>query len=217
MLSPKSHVSAHKYLATKPFSRPVAHHALPGWGSPGSLCCGAGLPPCHSQACGDEKGTGRTRGRGAPWGCQGRLLVTQPPAWGTLMGPQAGMGWRSQEGTWGIPADAVGEEVPVDLAQELGQGAGEEGEVELVSDEVPSPAQEIHQALGVGVQLCRCRGRAIAPAPHQTHATRNGVPPCAPTPTRPPGSPHRLVLARQVSSARRAQVARPWGSRQDLA
>lgn len=133
------------------------------------------------------------------------------------MGPQVGMEWPSQEGTWGIPADTGWEEMPVDLAQELGQGAGEEGEVELVSDEVPSPAQEIHQGLGVRVQLCRCRGRAIALAPHQTHAARNGVPPCALAPARPPGSPHRLVLARQVSSARRAQAARPCVARQDPA
>lgn len=39
--------------------------------------------------------------------------------------------------------------MPVDLAQELGQSAGEEGEIKLVSDEVPSPAQEIHQGLGI--------------------------------------------------------------------
>lgn len=95
------------------------------------------------------------------------------------MGPQAGTGWPSQEGTWGIPADTGGEKMPIDLAQELGQGTGEEGEVELVSDEVPSPPQEIHQGLSIGVQLCRCSGRAMGPAPHRTHATRNGVPPCA--------------------------------------
>lgn len=39
--------------------------------------------------------------------------------------------------------------MPVDLAQELGQSAGEERDIKLVSDEVPSPAQEIHQGLGI--------------------------------------------------------------------
>lgn len=81
-LSPKSHVSAHECLAPKPCSPlcPMAHHALPGRVSLGSFCCGAGLAPCHSWVCGDKKGTGGTRGRGAPWGCQGRLLVPRPPA-----------------------------------------------------------------------------------------------------------------------------------------
>lgn len=37
----------------------------------------------------------------------------------------------------------------IDLAQELGQSAREEREIKLVSDEVPSPAQEIHQGLGI--------------------------------------------------------------------
>lgn len=97
--------------------------------------------------------------------------VQAPGAPATGMGgdqwdPKRAQGAPAQEGTWGIPADAGGEEVPIDLAQELGQGAGEEGEVKLVSDEVPSPAQEIHQGLGIGVQLCGCNRRAMAPAPH---------------------------------------------------
>lgn len=94
------------------------------------------------------------------------------------MGPQTGTEWPSREGTWGIPADTGREEMPIDLAQELRQGASEEGEVKLVSDEVPSPAQEIHQGLGVGVQLCGCSGKAMAPLVHQTHTTRNGIPTC---------------------------------------
>jgi len=80
--------------------------------------------------------------------------------------------------------------LPVDLAQELGQGTGEEGEVKLISDEVPSPAQEIHQGLGVGVQLCGRSSRAIALAPHRPHAARNRVP------------PNTLALARLTASSR---------------
>lgn len=94
--------------------------------------------------------------------------------------------------------------MPVDLAQELGQSTGEEGEIKLVSDEVPSPAQEIHQGLGVGVQLCGHRGRDVALAPHQKWGLSLHR-----SPGMTPSSPHRLILAWQVSSARRAQVARP--------
>lgn len=94
--------------------------------------------------------------------------------------------------------------MPVDLAQELGQSAGEEGEIKLVSDEVPSLAQEIHQGLGIGVQLCGHTGRDVALAPCQKWG-----PSPHPSPGMTPSSPHRLILAWQVSSARRAQVARP--------
>lgn len=94
--------------------------------------------------------------------------------------------------------------MPVDLAQELGQSAGEKREIKLVSDEVPSLAQEINQVLSIGVQLCGHRGRDMALAPHQKWG-----PSLHPSPGMTPSSPHRLVLAWQVSSARRAQVARP--------
>lgn len=94
--------------------------------------------------------------------------------------------------------------MPVDLAQELGQSAGEEGEIKLVSDEVSSLVQEIHQGLGIGVQLCGHRGRDVTLAPRQKWG-----PSLHPSPGTTPSSPHRLVLAWQVSSARRAQVARP--------
>lgn len=94
--------------------------------------------------------------------------------------------------------------MPVDLAQELGQSAGEEGEIKLVSDEVPSLAQEIHQGLGIGVQLCGHRGRDMALASCQKWG-----PSLDSNPDMTPSSPHRLVLAWQASSARRAQVALP--------
>lgn len=94
--------------------------------------------------------------------------------------------------------------MPVDLAQELRKSAGEEGEIKLVSDEVPSPAQEIHQGLSIGVKLCGHRGRDMALVPHQKWS-----PSLLPSPSMTPSSPHRLILAWQVSSARRAQVARP--------
>lgn len=60
-LSPKWHVSAHQYPNHLPnlFSPCGPHASPPGW-SLGSHCCGAGLAPCHSQACRD-----RTRDRGA--------------------------------------------------------------------------------------------------------------------------------------------------------
>lgn len=115
-------------------------------------------------------------------GRRDRVLVFQPSA----QGGTSPKGGTAHTGTWGIPTDAGGEEVPVDLAQELGQGAGEEGEVELVSDEVPSPAQETHQGLGIGVQLCGFSKRAVSPAPCQTSSVPQ---PCA------IASSHRIASA----------------------
>lgn len=76
-------------------------------------------------------------------------------------------GCTAHVGTWGISTDADGEEMTIDLAQELWQGAGKEGEVKLVLDEVPSLAQETHQGLGVGMQLCGFSKRAVSSAPCQ--------------------------------------------------
>lgn len=70
----KWHVSAHQYPNHLPnlFSpSSVAHHASPARRSLGSHCCGVGLAPCHSQACGD-----RTRERGA-------LLEARAGYWGS--------------------------------------------------------------------------------------------------------------------------------------
>lgn len=76
-------------------------------------------------------------------------------------------GGTAHVGTWGTSTDADREEMAIDLAQELGQGAGEEREVKLVSDKIPSTAQETHQGLGVGMQLCGFSKRAVSPAPCQ--------------------------------------------------
>lgn len=101
---------------------------------------------------------------------------------GVTDGTLSGHGVIQRGCTWGIPANAGWEEVPIDLAQELGQGVGEEGEVKLVSDEVTSPAQEIHQGLGIGVQLCRHTRKDMVLAPHWPHPIKNGVPPPVKTP-----------------------------------
>lgn len=71
-------------------------------------------------------------------------MVPWPPGQGNRWDPKWAQCGPAKEDTWGIPAATVGEDLPIDIAQKLWQSMGEEGEIQLVSDEVPSPAQEIH-------------------------------------------------------------------------
>lgn len=147
------------------------------------------MPPHPTLPVGWSQWSLRCGVLGHRWVCRDKQRAGGTGCWSSSHQHRGGTspkGGTAHTGTWGIPTDAGGEEVPVDLAQELGQGAGEEGEVELVSDEVPSPAQETHQGLGIGVQLCGFSKRAVSPAPCQT----NSVPqPCA------IASSHRIASA----------------------
>lgn len=129
--------------------------------------------------------------------------VPEPPArgWRVPTGPWGG---TARAGTWSIPAGTGGEEVPVDLAQELGQGAGEEGELDLVPDEVPGPAQETHQRLGVGVQLWGRSKRTTSLAP-----CRHGMPPLSPA----RHSPRALALSHRIASPGHGRSPQQGGRR----